>query len=138
MTTNTESTAVSSAPMPVLLDKAKVKALESDLGGKREFLKTDESSTAYAKTEELVAKVAKETAVADSEDNFYGVPLVTRDDDIESATQICVATVGVRDKASNTNGIKAIVAFTAPSADDFFAAMEGDGESGAAVRAWVA
>lgn len=125
-----------STKLAILLNKEFIKTLRASLGGDRVFFTTsDESGTAYEQAGKHLEKVAAETIDKESNSPFYGVELAVRDADIESASQVCVATVGVRDKASNTNGIKAIVVFEAPTADAFLERLADDDSK---VKDWIA
>lgn len=120
--------------LSILLNKEAIKTLRTALGGDRVFFTATDESSAYALAAAHLEKVATETTAKDSDAPFFGVELAVRDAGIEDATQVCVATVGVRDKASNTNGIKAIVVFEAPTADAFIERIGTDSK----VLDWVA
>jgi hypothetical protein len=138
MTTNNSA-------LNVLLNKEQIRTLNNELGGARVFFTTRDvevtddkggkstvTESAYEQAAAHIEAVAAKTA--DSEGNpFFGVELSMRADGIEAAEQVCVATVGVRDKKSNTNGVKAIVVFEAPTADNFLERLED-----AKVRDWIA
>lgn len=119
-----------------LLDKESLKALRTALGGDRVAFESTVTKTtdangnevettlsAFEQVEKLIGEVAAKTT-KDESGPFFGLPLLTRlgdekIDPIQKAERIVVATVGQRDKASNTNGIKAIVIFAQPTADEF-------------------
>lgn len=111
------------AKLVPLLDKEKLKSIRTALGGERTFYESKDGRTAFELTNAAVEAAAGKTIDPESGLPFYGLPLVVREGDdaapITEATRICVATVGVRDKATSTNGFKAIVAFAAPSVADF-------------------
>lgn len=112
-----------------LLDKALLKNLRTALGGDRVRFETDSESTAYAKLESHLEAAAAACVQKNEADEviesapFYGLPFVVRQggeaDSIVNANCITLATVGVRDKEKNVNGIKAIVAFESPTVADF-------------------
>jgi len=128
----TGESAPTSDKLVPLMDKDKVKAVKAALGGDRVFYDSEEGegNSAFDKASKAIEEASGKT------DSFYGLPLLTREGSesahITDAKRICVATVGVRDKATSTNGLKAIVAFEAPAIDDFKT-----DESEAAVN-WVA
>lgn len=123
-----ESTAETGAAVNVnsivkpLLDKDLLKNLRSALGGDRVAFESTEESTAYAQVEKLIGEAAGKTT--NESGPFYGLPILIRRgsekvDPIESAARIVVASIGQRDKATSTNGIKAIAIFEQPTAGAF-------------------
>jgi len=122
-----ESTEVdkSKQPLFILLDKALLKNLRTALGGDRVSFVTDDESSAYEKLEKKLELAAAATTTEES-GPFYDVAFVprmgTEKAPLESANTIMLSTVGVRDKKTSTNGIKAIVAYEVPVAANFLAA----------------
>jgi hypothetical protein len=96
-----------------LIDADKVKMIRKELGDRTAF-ETTETQTAYEQAEKHVSDAAAKT------DSFHGLPIFTGKD-IETATRLVVATVGVRDKDAKRNGYKAIVIFQQSSVADFLA-----------------
>lgn len=130
--TEVESASVdnSKAPLFILLDKVLLKNLRTALGGDRVAFVTDDDSSAYEKLEKKLELAAAATVTKDENGNesgpFYDVAFIPRTGNdsapLESAATIMLSTVGVRDKKTSTNGIKAIVAYEVPIAADFLAA----------------
>lgn len=121
---STDGETVNAAPAAsgalfVLLDADKVKAIRSNLGDRTAF-ESDETSTAFAKAEAHLSAAAAKT------DSFYGLT-VSAGNNLESASRIVIATVGVRDKGDASksiparNGYKAIVIMRQPSVAEFLA-----------------
>lgn len=124
--TEIETSANANAKLMPLLDKPKLKVLRDSLGGDRtRFKTTDEGVTAYEQLESLVLAAMEKTKETPESDAFFGLPFLIRQGSesapITTADEIILATVGVRDKASGVNGIKAIVAFESPSVASFIA-----------------
>lgn len=114
-----ESATPATGALNVLLDVDKVKAIRSNLGDRSAF-ESDEKSTAYEKAAAHLDSAAKKT------DTFYGLT-VSAGNNLESASRIVIATVGVRDKGNPAkgiaarNGYKAIVVMRQPSVAEFLA-----------------
>lgn len=124
-TTATESIPTNSK-LPILLEKEKLRALRKALGGDRVRFVTDDEESAFDQLSAHLQKVAAATTNAESgNEPFFGVQFFERTGDesapIENANCIILATVGVRDKATSVNGVKAIVAFESPTVEDFIA-----------------
>lgn len=100
------------APLAALLDVAKLKAIKQGLGGTRVLIDSTADQTAAE-----IANALLESAASTTE-NFFGLALLVSEG-IEDAERICIATLGVRDKETKTDGIKAICAFPLPSVADF-------------------
>lgn len=117
------------APLFILLDVDKVKAIRSTLGD-RTYFESTEAESAYAQAEKYLTEAAAKL------DNFHGLAVAAADG-IEEASRLVIATVGVRDKGDPSknqparNGYKAIVIMKQPKADDFIA-----DESEAAQNYW--
>lgn len=127
-TAETESTATpnpAATPLFILLNKDQLKTLRTALGGDRVLFVTDEESSAYSKLEKRIETAAVATTDEESGEPFFGVRLIPRTGDegalLQDAESIMLSTVGVRDKKTSTNGIKAIVAYEVPSPSAFLA-----------------
>lgn len=123
-------TIIDGSTIPVLLDKEKVKTIRAKLSDRTFFVSIDDGESAYQQAENHLAKVSAET------DNFYGLTIQVNngpaDRPLESANCVCVATIGVRDKKTSTNGYKGIVVFEAPTVEAF---LSSDSD---AARAFIA
>lgn len=116
-TNSVDSTAVAPAAtnnFNLVLDAAKAKAIRTKLGD-RTYFSGDESATAIELAGAHLEKAAAET------ETFYGLPIILGER-LDTASNIIVATVGVRDKGNATtparNGYKAIVVFAQPTVEE--------------------
>lgn len=113
MTDSKASTAI----LSTLLDVAKIKAIKAALGGERITFDTDESGLALVKADAHLQAALKAT------ESFYDLPVIIAPI-APDASRVFLATLGQRDKESKVNGIKAIIAYSAPTVQEFLESEE--------------
>lgn len=111
-----------------LVDKDKVKAIHTALGGMRVFFENKPEVVVDGKTIPAVSAWDQVNAVyADASgktEEFYGLPILMTEKGIQEAARICVATLGTRDKDTKVNGLKAVTIFPIPGIEDFLSTPE--------------
>jgi hypothetical protein len=121
MTDHATATAAidSSVNFVVVTDPKMTQTIRKELG-ERTYFQSDESETAYDKAAKYLDEAASKT------ETFFGLPIVLGDQDtLVSASNILIATVGVREKAQDDqparNGYKALVVMAQPTVAEVLA-----------------